>query len=137
MSIGPKLDLNITGPFWQAAARQSLEIPRCLKCKMWVWYPKEACPSCQNELTWTQVSGKGTVNSFTVVRRSLLNDYDGWTPYVPALISLNENPAIRIVSQLVDCDIENLSCDIKVEVVFRKIKALNEQNYLAPLFKPY
>jgi uncharacterized protein len=136
MSTLPKLDLDITGPFWQAAANQRLEIPRCINCDMFVWYPKQQCPKCQDELIWSEVSGKGTVAAFTVVRRPLLPDYGSWAPYVPALVALEENPAIRIVSQLVDCDIENLTCDMAVEVVFRQLEIPDQGSYWAPLFKP-
>lgn len=136
MSTLPKLDLDITGPFWQAAEKQRLEIPKCTACNKLIWYPKEQCPICTNTLDWTRVSGKGEVAAFTIVRRPLLPDYGTWTPYVPALITLEEDPSIRIVSQLVDCDIENLSCDMAVEVVFREMSIPDQGSYWAPLFRP-
>ena len=69
----PAPDDELTTPFWDAAARHQLAIPRCDGCGAWVWYPRPRCPACDGSaLTWTPVSGRGRLFSWTVVRHAFL-----------------------------------------------------------------
>jgi len=45
----------------RGAARRELVITRCETCGAYVWYPQEACPRDGGPLTWTAVSGRGTL----------------------------------------------------------------------------
>jgi len=135
MPITPNLELENTGPFWKAAAENRLEIPYCERCDKLIWYPRKRCLQCDDKPVWTSVSGRGTITAFTVVRRPLLPDYGTWTPYVPALIAIEEDPSVRIVSQIVDSEPEEIFCDMSVEVVFRELKIPNQDSYMAPLFQ--
>ena len=74
MSAFPLPEPGFAGarPFWEAAARGELAIPRCAACRAYVWYPRERCPACGGgELPWEPVSGRGTLFSFTIVRQAL------------------------------------------------------------------
>jgi uncharacterized OB-fold protein len=54
------------------------------------------------------------VASFTIVRRAVSQAYDA--PYVLALIDLAEGP--RMMSQVIDVDIDTMTVGIEVSVAF-------------------
>ncbi|MDH3684244.1 MAG: zinc ribbon domain-containing protein, partial [Acidimicrobiia bacterium] len=57
-------------PFWDALADGRVLIQRCLQCDTWVYYPRARCSHCLSDsLEWTEVSGEGTVYTFTVARQ--------------------------------------------------------------------
>ena len=57
-------------PFWNTAAKQQLVMQRCQDCHAYIWTPRPACFECGSErLEWTQLSGKGEIYSFTVIRQ--------------------------------------------------------------------
>jgi uncharacterized OB-fold protein len=127
-----------TRGFWEAAAREQLAIPRCAGCARWVWYPQERCPACgAAELPWTPVGGRGTLFSWAVVRRALLSAFAGQVPYVTGLVALAEDPAVRLVTRLVDCEPEALRAELPVRVVFRPLVFPNvARRVIAPMFTP-
>jgi len=60
----------VTAPFWGAAAEQRLRMPRCKACAAFVWPPRPSCGECGGEhFEWTDLSGRGRVYSFTVIRQ--------------------------------------------------------------------
>jgi uncharacterized OB-fold protein len=79
-------------PFWDAAKRHELMLQRCAACSKFVYYPRDRCPHCfADKLQWQRVSGKGTIYSYTVVRRASARSFaDG--PYVLAIVELAEGP---------------------------------------------
>jgi uncharacterized OB-fold protein len=83
----------ITRPFWEAARKHVLSLQRCDKCAEYVFYPRGLCSHCGSaELTWTEVSGRGTVYSFTVARRPTMVGFPDEVPYVIAIVELDEGP---------------------------------------------
>lgn len=136
MQLSPDLNNHLTGPLWQAAAQGKLKIPYCTYCRTHVWYPVHACPDCGMQTTWHDISGRGSVFSFTVIRRPLFYAFAEWTPFISVLITPEEAPHIRLVSQLVDCSPEDVCCDMPVEVCFRELSLPDSPVFTAPLFKP-
>ncbi|GAB3279650.1 Zn-ribbon domain-containing OB-fold protein [Parahaliea aestuarii] len=136
LELQPDLEHPLTGPFWRASAQQQLAIPGCEQCDRLVWYPREACSHCGAGLYWRTLSGRGTLAAFSVVKRPLFPAFAAFSPYVCALVALEEDPAVRLVSQVVDCDTSQLACDMPLSVVFRELAPDGCKPYLAPLFKP-
>ena len=68
-----------------------------------------------------ELSGAGTVFSFTVVRQPP-EGYAEQAPYILALVRLAEGPLIT--TQLADCDPEQVAIDMPVEAVTRKLRDL-------------
>jgi len=119
----PDLTDERTAEYFAGAARGELVLPRCDSCNRFVWYPEEECPHCgARDFTWTRVSGRGRVFTWTVVRRAFLPAFEEMVPFVTALVSLEEDPAVRIVSYIVDCEPDALAADLPVEAVFRPLR---------------
>lgn len=113
----PDLDWDVIAPFWQAAARHELVLPRCVGCGRYVWYPAHRCPRCDAEApVWTRVSGRGVLFSWAVVERALYAPFRDRTPYVTALVEIEEDPAVRLVTMLVDTPVEALRMGLPLQV---------------------
>ena len=109
----PDTELESTRGFWEAASRDVLAIPRCGSCGRFQWYPRERCPACEGvDWSWTTMSGSGSLYSWAVVRRALARPVADKVPYVPGLVALEEDPAVRIVTNLVDCEPDDLQVDM-------------------------
>ena len=123
--------------FWDAAARGELAIPKCDGCGRLCWYPRDRCRACdRNGFTWTAVSGRGGLFSWAVVIHPFLPQLAGTVPFVAALVALEEDPAVRIVTRIVDCEPEALAFDARVEVVFRPLGFTDvEGSVVAPFFR--
>lgn len=71
------------------------------------------------EPEWIEASGRATLHSFTVVKKSVHPEFSSLTPFVIALVDLDEGA--RITSWLVDTPVENIRCDMGLKLVFREI----------------
>ena len=125
-------------PFWTAAARGDLVIPRCHRCRQHVWYPQERCPYCEGTtMTWAEVSGRGTLFSWVVVRHAWIPQLAPAVPFVSALVALDEDPRVRLVTQLVETVPDELTPDQAVQVTFRPLEFEGvDGTVIAPFFMP-
>ena len=111
--------------FWEAAQRHELVMPRCSHCGRIFWYPREQCPNptcfsdarLGKDLGWTSVSGKGVLYSYTVVHQPAVG-FESDSPYVVCLVELEEGQGIRMMSNLVDCKLEDIKVGMKVEAAY-------------------
>ena len=135
----PDLDDERTAEYFAGAARGELTLPRCDGCGRLVWYPAKACPYCSGTaFTWSAVSGRGTLYSWAVVRRAFLPAFEAMVPFVTALVALDEDPAVRLVSYVVDCDPAALAADLPLEAVFRPLSfpTVPDKQVTVPMFVP-
>jgi hypothetical protein len=79
---------------------------------------------------WSQVSGRGTIHSYTVVRRAPGPAFAADVPYAVVLVDLAEGP--RMLSNLVDADVEAIRIGDPVEVVFDAVT----DDITLPRFRP-
>jgi uncharacterized OB-fold protein len=122
-------------PFWDAAAQQKLAMQRCQDCHAYIWTPRPACYECGSErLEWAQLSGRGEIYSFTVIRqivgRAASKAFEPDVPYVVAWIDLEEGP--RMISNVTGCPVEDVQIGMKVSVEFEQQSA----EIWLPRFKP-
>jgi uncharacterized OB-fold protein len=109
-------------PFWEAAKRHELVMPRCKFCDKLFFYPREACPRClKSDIDWVPVSGMGRLHSFTVIHQPANAAFQPDTPYVYAMIQLDEGP--RMISNLVDCAPADAKVDMRVSAIFDDVTA--------------
>jgi uncharacterized protein len=105
--------------YWRAAKEGRLAVQRCAACRRWHFPPVLACPACQSEeLIPTDTCGRGEVYSFTVVRRPFNGDHGPELPFTLALVELNEQAGLRILTNIVEATPEAVCIGMPVQVVF-------------------
>jgi uncharacterized OB-fold protein len=120
-------DLN--RPFWTAGGTGQLLISRCVSCQRWAHPPTLVCVQCGGHMAPQPVSGRGSVFTFTVNRHPFNPAVP--LPYVIAIVELVEQVGLRITSDLVDCDVENVHIGMPVMVTFEQAGEA-----WVPLFRP-
>ncbi|MBT4019055.1 MAG: Zn-ribbon domain-containing OB-fold protein [Alphaproteobacteria bacterium] len=119
----PSINME-TEAYWEATKQNKLLLKKCDDCGETHWYPRAICPHCSSSNTcWYEGSGKGKIYSFSVMRRVEV-------PYVMAYVTLDEG--VSLLTNIVECDFDNLSIDQDVEVVFRATQG----DQALPLFRP-
>ena len=116
--------------FWTSGATGRLEILRCGDCGTWIHPYAGVCPKCRSQnLAPQPVSGRGTVRSFTINHQPWLRTVP--VPYSVALVELEEQSNIRLVSNVMDCALEDVRIGLPVEVYFEQ-----HEDVHVPLFRP-
>jgi len=107
-------------PHWEAARRGRLSIQHCRDCGKYIHYPSSLCENCLSEnLEWQEVSGRGTVESFSTVHRAFSPEFAADVPYTVALVRLEEG--ILLLTWLAEVAPEEAAFGMRVEVVFEEI----------------
>jgi uncharacterized OB-fold protein len=122
---------DVSAGFWEAAQERKLAIQQCRECGTFMHYPLGVCSSCQSEdLGFTEVSGRGTVYSYAIVRHSF---HPAFTPpYVIALIDLDDVPGVRMYTNILGVEPEAVSIGMPVQATFEDIG----DGMLIPQFTP-
>ncbi|WP_210032580.1 Zn-ribbon domain-containing OB-fold protein [Pseudonocardia parietis] len=88
----PVPDPDSTG-YWEATREGKLMLCRCVDTGTWIHPPQERSPS-GGKVRFEEVSGRGTVFSFIVVRHQTVPGRR--PPYVVGVIELDEQPGLRL-----------------------------------------
>jgi uncharacterized OB-fold protein len=135
----PDLTDERTVEFFAGAQRGELLVPRCDSCGALSWYPMDECDRCDGaSFTWARVSGRGRLFSWAVVERAFLPAFAGMVPFVSALVALDDDPSVRMVTYIVDVPADELRAELPVEVVFRALRfpTVPEREVVVPMFAP-
>ncbi len=101
--------------FWDAAREGRLVTQRCAGCERLRHPPRPMCPSCHGlEQEVVELAGTGVVYSYSILHHPQHPSFD--YPVVAVLIDLDEG--VRIVSNLVDVEPEDVQIGMPVEVRF-------------------
>lgn len=121
-----------TRPFWEAARKHELTLPWCRPCGAFFFYPRAACPAClSGDIEWRRVSGRGRLHTFTIVHRGP-RDFALGTPYVLAMVELEEGPRLMTNLVGVDPDPARITIGMPVEVTFTDVS----DDVALPHFRP-
>lgn len=108
-----------SAPYWDAARERRLLIRSCGACGTKHFMPRYLCPACwSDQLEWVPSAGKGSVHSFSIIRRAPVATFAQKVPYVVALIDLDEGP--RMVTNIVGDDALSVRIGERVEVTFEE-----------------
>lgn len=130
----PDLEDEDGAPFWRATARGELSVQACGDCGRWRFPPRPMCPHCRSLATrWQPVSGRGNVWSFVVVHPPVLPAWAAAAPYPVAVIALDEDPALRMVGNLVaaagapvnSVDTAAIRIGLPVRVTFAEVEGVH------------
>ena len=113
---------DVSGFFWNAAAEHRLVLQRCNSCQILQYPPEVCCLRCQGRaFEPTEVTGRGVIYSYAVVDRPFHAGFVNALPYVVVLVELDDQPGLRILTNLVDIpEGTALSCGMRVEVVYEE-----------------
>jgi acetyl-CoA acetyltransferase/uncharacterized OB-fold protein len=116
--------------FWTAGADGVLRVQECIDCASLIHPPQPVCRYCRGQhLGVREVSGRATLIGFTVNHRFSLPGLPA--PYVVAQVALTEDPRVRLTTNIVDCDPEQLELGQQMQVVFERV-----DDVWLPLFRP-
>lgn len=119
---------EITTPWWDATRGGRLLLQSCQRCNHIQHYPRVMCTACAGtELDWIESSGKGVVDSFTVVHRAPSPAFEA--PYVIARVRLTEGPTL--LTRIVGAEEHELSCDLPVFLDWEPLT----DHYQLPVFR--
>jgi uncharacterized OB-fold protein len=103
-------------PFWDALDAGNFMLAQCT-CGAY-YARSQACLQCGADaraLTWAPASGRGTVRTFVVFDKPYHPYFKERTPYVVAVVTLEEGP--EITTNLVDTDVANVEIGMPVRVI--------------------
>jgi uncharacterized OB-fold protein len=111
---------SVSAPFWEGLRNGELRIQRCGDCGQHVFYPRSVCKHCLSErLEWVTASGRGTLYSYTIIRRAMNPAFQADVPYVYAIVELEEGP--RVTTNVVNCALDALRVDMPVKAVYDSV----------------
>jgi uncharacterized protein len=100
--ILPDVEDEIAAPFWAGTAVGELRYQVCAECGRFRHPPRPMCPHCRSlQSRWEVASGRGTIWSFVIAHPPLLPAYAEQAPYPVAVITLAEDPLLRMVGNVV------------------------------------
>ena len=106
-------------PYWDAAREGRLLIRKCSDCGTLHFMPRHLCPACwSDKLEWVESQGRGTVNTFSIIHRAPTPDFGANTPYVIAMIDLDEGP--RMFANIIGKNALQVGIGDRVSVIFEE-----------------
>jgi len=109
-------------PFWEGTQKGELRIQQCRDCKHKMYPPRVYCTRCLSaNVEWIKCSGKGKLYAYSTIYEDPPPRVAKFLspPYTLALVDLDEG--VRMLTNIVECNPEDLKCDMEVEVVFHNI----------------
>lgn len=116
--------------FWTSGADGRLRLTECESCSALLHPPQPVCRYCRGHETGVRaVSGYATLIGFTVNHRFSAPGLPA--PYVVAQVAVEEDTRVRLTTNLVECDPDELELGMRLEVVFEQV-----EDVWLPLFRP-
>ena len=115
--------------FWRKIPqRYNLIGTRCRTCGRHFFPPRSFCPDCRRsgDIVEHRFRGTGAVVTHTVVRTAS-EQFEQLTPYVLAIIALDEGP--KITAQII-CTPDEVYKGMRVKPTFRRIAADGESGVI-------
>lgn len=103
--------------YWQGANEGRFMFQRCTACGKAQFYPRLLCSHCcAQDLAWEESKGLGKVASFSIVHRAPTLAFKADSPYVLALIDMDEG--FRFMCNVIHCDPQSVRIGHAVRVVY-------------------
>lgn len=120
--------------FWRGGAEGELRFLRCRACGTWIHPPSPVCPSCRGrDVAPEAASGRAVVHTYTVNEQPWIPTMD--PPYVVAIVELPEQAGLRLTTNIVGCDPDEVAIGMPVRVTFDRYDDDGYEVWL-PMFEP-
>lgn len=121
-------------PYWTSGAEGLWRLQRCPECERLIHPPTLRCQYDHAVPVWEALSGRGTVESWTVNHHPFFPGIP--TPYVIAFVNPVEDPRTRVLTNLVDVDPERIHVGMPVRVTFESCSDGEDDDVYLPMFAP-
>lgn len=116
--------------FWTAGEQGVLRFLQCQSCNSYVHPPLPACRECGGiSLCEEAVSGRATVLGWTINHQPWHPAFE--PPYVIAVVAIDEDPRVRLTTNLIDVEPDAIELHMAVEVAFER-----HEDVWLPMFRP-
>jgi acetyl-CoA acetyltransferase/uncharacterized OB-fold protein len=116
--------------YWESGADSRLRFQCCIACDSLQHPPAPVCRRCgSDQLGVRVVSGEGVVQSHTTNVQQWSAAYP--TPFVVAVVAIDEDPSIRLTTNIVGCAPDRVEVGMRVRAVFEAV-----EDVWVPLFEP-
>lgn len=116
--------------FWRGGLEGELRMLRCRACRTYVHPPAPRCPAClSKDRAVEALSGRARLLTFTVNHQPWLPGFP--PPYVIAIVELEEQAGLRLTTNLVGCEPEDLRIGMPLRVRFE-----THGEVAIPVFEP-
>lgn len=106
-----------TAPFWDALREHRIRIQYSPSSDRWVFYPRVLAPgTLADDLQWRDISGAGTLYTFTVSHRPVSPHFADDVPQILAVVQWDEGP--RFSTEIVDAAPDEVEVGMPVQPVF-------------------
>lgn len=117
--------------FWASTRQHAMRLQRCDDCGNFWYYPGPVCHTCgSTRFTWTLVSGRGTIYSYSVLERAKGNPFENDVPITIVLVRLEEGPVM--MSNLIDHGDDRPTIGAAVEIAYEDV----DDEVTLPVFRP-
>ena len=104
-------------PFWNGLAEHKIRIQFSPSSGRYVFYPRVLAPgTLTDDLQWREISGAGTLYTYTVAYRPVAPHFADDVPQVLAVVQWDEGP--RFATEIVGADPADLRVGMRVRPVF-------------------
>jgi uncharacterized OB-fold protein len=120
--------------YWrEIPQRYRLEAEKCRKCGKIYFPPRLICPDCKTrEFEQVKLKDAGKLLTYTVIRVGP-SQFVNQTPYAMGIVELDDGTTL--LTQIVDCEPEQLQIGMKLKMEFRKIQQDGEAGILCYGYK--
>jgi uncharacterized OB-fold protein len=120
--------------FWTGGEAGELRFLRCQECGYYLHPPLPMCPKCHSKHVAPEaVSGRATVVSYTINHQMWMPGPE--LPYVVAIVEIEEQPSVRLTTNLVGIAPDDARVGLPVQVVFEH-RSDDQGDVWIPDFQP-
>ena len=111
---------DISAPFWDGLESGRVTLPRCRSCGHWIFDPRRHGDACwSHDLEWQDVSGAGSLYTYTLTRIPTLPDFADEMPQALAVVELDQG--VRINTTLVGLAEDEIRVGMRLKPVFQRV----------------
>ena len=106
-----------TEPYWRGLREEVVRLQYCSCCSKHIFYPRTHCPAClSQELEWREVSGEGSLHTYTVTSQPTAPHFADEVPQLLAMVDLDVG--VRMTSTLKNVEPESIKVGMRLKPFF-------------------